>query len=380
MGGALTALTIEQLRARRSTKWRHFGPDVLPLWVAEMDVPLAEPIAAALREAVERGDTGYPELDDYGAAMAAFARRRWDWGAEAAAMAPVADVMRGIVEVLALVTSPGDCVVVNSPVYFPFYAFIAYSGRRVVEAPLGADHRIDAAALDAALAEARAAGGRAALLLCNPHNPTGTVHTREELETAGALASEHGVRVIVDEIHAPLVYAGHVHVPYLSLAVGANGFVLLSASKGWHLAGIKAAIAAAGPDAVDELATIPDAVRHGASHLGVIAHVAALEHGEPWLDALIPELDANRRLLGELLAKHLPEAGYTAPEGTYLAWIDCRALGLGDDPAAAFLERAGVALSSGPSFGTGGAGHARMNLATSPQIISEAVERMAASV
>jgi cystathionine beta-lyase len=380
MSGALTALTIEELRARRSTKWRHFGPDVLPLWVAEMDVALAPPVAAALHEAVERGDTGYPELDDYAGAMAAFARRRWDWNADAAAMAPVADVMRGIVEVLALLTSPGDCVVVNSPVYFPFYAFIAHSGRRVVEAPLGPDHRIDAAALDSALAQAGAGGGRAALLLCNPHNPTGTVHTRDELETAGALAFEHGVRVVVDEIHAPLVYEGHVHVPYLSLAVGANAFTLLSASKGWNLAGIKAALAAAGPDAVDELATIPDAVRHGASHLGVISHVAALELGEPWLDALIPELDANRRLLGELLAKHLPEARYSAPEGTYLAWIDCRALGLGDDPAAAFLERAGVALSAGPAFGTGGAGHARMNLATSPQIVSEAVERMAAAV
>ncbi|HEY7967155.1 MAG TPA: aminotransferase class I/II-fold pyridoxal phosphate-dependent enzyme [Solirubrobacteraceae bacterium] len=380
MSGALTALTIEELRARRSTKWRHFGPDVLPLWVAEMDVALAPPVAAALHEAVERGDTGYPELDDYAGAMAAFARRRWGWNADAAAMAPVADVMRGIVEVLALLTSPGDCVVVNSPVYFPFYAFIAHSGRRVVEAPLGPDHRIDAAALDSALAQAGAGGGRAALLLCNPHNPTGTVHTRDELETAGALAFEHGVRVVVDEIHAPLVYEGHVHVPYLSLAVGANAFTLLSASKGWNLAGIKAALAAAGPDAVDELATIPDAVRHGASHLGVISHVAALELGEPWLDALIPELDANRRLLGELLAKHLPEARYSAPEGTYLAWIDCRALGLGDDPAAAFLERAGVALSAGPAFGTGGAGHARMNLATSPQIVSEAVERMAAAV
>jgi cystathionine beta-lyase len=377
MGGVLSALTIDELRARRSTKWRHFGPDVLPLWVAEMDVPLAEPIAAALREAVDAGDTGYPELDDYAAAMAAFAQRRWGWSADPAAMAPVADVMRGIVEVLGLITSAGDCVVVNSPVYFPFYAFIAHSGRRVIEAPLSSEHRIDPATLEAALAEATAGGRRAALLLCSPHNPTGTVHTREELETAGSLAAAHGVRVLVDEIHAPLVYEGHVHVPYLSLPVGADAFALLSASKGWNLAGIKAALAAAGPQAAAEIATIPDAVRHGASHFGVISHLAALEHGEPWLEAVLPELDANRRLLGELLAEHLPEARYKAPQGTYLAWIDCRALGLGDDPAAIFLKRGRVALSSGPTFGSGGAGHARLNLATSPQIIAEAVRRMA---
>ena len=216
--------------------------------------------------------------------------------------------------------------------------------------------------------------------MCSRHNPTGTVHTREELETAGALAAEHGVRVLVDEIHAPIVYEGHVHVPFLSLPVGADSFALLSASKGWNLAGIKAALAAAGPQAAAELATLPDAVRHGASHFGVISHVAALEQGEPWLETVLPELDANRRLLGELLAEHLPEARYVAPQGTYLAWIDCRALGLGDDPAAIFLERARVALSSGPTFGSGGAGHARLNLATSPQIIAEAVRRMAAAV
>ena len=253
-------------------------------------------------------------------------------------------------------------------------------GRRVVEAPLGADHRIDLDALERALAAAAAPGGRCALLLCSPHNPTGTVHTREELIAAGALAARHGARVVVDEIHAPIVYADAVHVPYLSLPGSESAFVLMSASKAWNLAGMKAAVAVAGEVAAADLAQMPDVVRHGQTHIGVIAHVAALRECEDWLDELLPALDANRRLLGELLAEHLPGVRYRAPQGTYLAWLDCRALGLGEDPSVAFLERGRVAVNSGPSFGSGGAGHVRLNLATSPVILSEAVARMATAI
>jgi len=375
----LTALTLEQLRTRTSAKWRHFPADVLPLWVAEMDVPLAEPIVRAVCDAIVRGDTGYPTDGTYAEAMAAFAAKRWDWQFDPAACASVADVMRGIVEVLGLITSAGDAVVINSPVYTPFYRFLEYIDRRVIEAPLGADHRIDPHALERALAAAAAGGGRSALLLCSPHNPTGTVHTREELLTAGALAASHGARVVVDEIHAPIVYSDAVHVPYLSLPGNEGAFVLLSASKAWNLAGMKAAVAVAGELAAAELAQMPDVVRHGQTHIGVIAHVAALRDGEAWLDGLLVALEANRRLLGELLAAQLPHVGYHAPQGTYLAWLDCRALGLGEDPSVAFLERGRVAVNSGPSFGTGGAGHVRLNLATSPAILSEAVARMAAA-
>jgi cysteine-S-conjugate beta-lyase len=376
----LEALSLAQLRARTSIKWRHYDADVLPLWVAEMDVPLAEPIAAALTQAIAAGDTGYPAGSAYAEAMAAFAAARWSWSFDPAASVLVPDVMRGVVEMLKLVTSPGDAVVVNSPVYTPFYLFVEHADRRVLEAPLGADHRIDLGTLERALAQAAAGAGRCALLLCSPHNPTGTVHTRAELEAAGALAARFGARVIVDEIHAPIVLPGSIHVPYLSLPVGADGFALLSASKGWNLAAAKAAVAVAGERAVGELERVPPEVRHGASHLGAIAHVAALRHGGAWLDELLRGLDRNRRLLGELLARHLPEVGYREPQGTYLAWLDCRTLGLAEDPAAVFLERGRVALNSGPSFGTGGEGHVRLNLATSAEILEQAVRRMAAAL
>ncbi|WP_405807339.1 MalY/PatB family protein [Streptomyces sp. NBC_01187] len=372
---------LEDLRRRTSAKWRVYEPDVLPLWVAEMDVPVAEPVADAVREALRLGDTGYPAGPaDYAEALVGFARKRWDWDFPVSRTAIVPDVMLGVVEMLKLVTSPGDPVVINAPVYTPFYQFVTHMDRRVIEAPLDAAGRLDPATLESAFTRATEGGHRAAYLLCSPHNPTGTVHTADELAGVAALAGGFGVRVVADEIHAPLTLRGARHVPYLSVPGGETGFSLMSASKAWNLAGLKAALAVAGTGAADELATMPEEVSHGPSHVGIIAHAAALRHATGWLDSLLEGLADNRVLLTELLAQHLPEVRYVPGEGTFLAWLDCRELGLGDDPAAAFLERGRVALNSGPSFGTGGAGHVRLNLATSPRILREAVRRMAFAV
>ncbi|MEV4441516.1 aminotransferase class I/II-fold pyridoxal phosphate-dependent enzyme [Streptomyces sp. NPDC049577] len=377
----LRALSPDELRLRTSAKWRVHEPDVLPLWIAEMDVPLAEPVARALTEAVARGDTGYASGTGYAEALDVFARERWGWdGVAPGRTALVPDVMLGIVEVLKLITGPGDAVVVNPPVYPPFYSFVTHMDRRIVEAPLGADHRIDHGVLEAAFREAAAGGRRAAYLLCSPHNPTGTVHTRDELAAVAELAERHGVRVVADEIHAPLVLPGAEHVPYLSVAGTGGAFSLLSASKAWNLAGVKAAVAVAGADAARDLARMPVEASHGASHLGVIAHVAALRHGGDWLDALLAGLDENRRLFAGLLDRHLPGVRCRQPEGTYLAWLDCRGLGLGDEPAAAFLARGRVAPAEGTAFGTGGAGHVRLTLATTPELLTEAVRRMASAL
>lgn len=377
----LRSLTLDQLRARTSLKWRAYPPDVLPLFVAEMDVPLAAPVVDALTQAVAAGDTGYPAgREGYADALAGFAEERWGWSFERSATALVPDVMGGIVEVLHLTTDPGDAVIVNPPVYPPFYGFIAHAGRRVEEAPLGPGDRLDLDAIDAAMARAVVGGRRAAYLLCSPQNPTGVVHTADELAAVARLAAAHGVQVVVDEIHAPLVFSPARFVPYLSVPGGAAGIALHSASKGWNLAGVKAALAVAGPEAAADLARMPEVVWHGASHLGVTAHVAALTAGGAWLDGLLTSLASNVALLTELLDRHLPAVSYRPNDATYLAWLDCRALDLGDDPAAAFLERGRVALVPGPDFGSGGAGHVRLNLATSPAIVEEGVERMARAV
>ncbi len=390
----LEALSLEQLRERTSMKWRAFPPDVLPLWVAEMDVPLAEPVARALNDLVARGDTGYPAGTAYAEALAGFASERWGWdGLDVGRTTIVPDVMMGIVEVLRLVTPPGARVIVNNPVYPPFYAFVEHMDRHILEAPLGPDGRLDLAVLEDAFEEATRGGAGAAYLLCNPHNPVGTVHTRGELEAVAALAEKHGVRVVADEIHGPLVLPGARFVPYLSVPGAERGFALMSASKGWNLAGLKAAIAVAGPGAAADLARMPEEVSHGPSHVGVVAHTAALRDGGAWLDALLAGLDANRTLLEELVADQLPTIGFRPPEATFLAWLDCGALGLDESgdggrgnvmtrsgPAAFFTEHARVALNAGSAFGTGGVGHCRLNYGTSQAILTEAVERMARAV
>ena len=381
----LAQLTLSELRTRTSVKWQVYPPDVLPMWVAEMDTPLAPPIRQVLAEAVERGDTGYAHPGRLREAFSTFAGSRFGWRVDPAAVAVIPNVLHGIATVLEQVTAPGDGVLINSPVYHPFYSYIPMAGRQVVTCPLVPDAAgrwsLDLDRLEAALARPDVT----AYLLCSPHNPTGTVFDREELLAVAALAERHRVRMIVDEIHGPLTYPGAVFTPFLSLAdraaAAADGFAFTSASKAWNLAGLVTAVLIGGPGALADLAALPRRARDGVGPLRVLAAEAAFLRGEPWLDALLVGLDANRRLLAELLAERLPAVRYRPPEGTYLAWLDCRGLRIGDDdPAKGFLRRGRVALNGGPMFGDPGKGHVRLCFATSPAILAEGVDRMAAAV
>ena len=364
---------LDNLRQRRSTKWVEHPPDVLPAFVAEMDVQLAEPIRDALHEAIELGDLGYTEAGGLLDACAAFMTRRLGWTPDPARMQIVPDVMTGIVEVLRAL-APGAGVVINTPVYPPFFPGIAEAGCEVVEVPLAAGE-LDLDGIDRAFA-----GGARALLLCNPHNPTGRVLAPDRLADVAALAARHDALIVADEIHGPLALPGARHTPLGALG-DSRSVVLTSASKAFNLAGLKCAISIAGSDEIAEqlAARFPDELRYRAGMLGVIGSQAAFVHGDAWLDDLLGRLDANRRLLAALLAERLPAIGYRPPDASFLAWLDCRALGLGDDPAAAFLERGRVALVAGPDFGAPGRGFARLNLGTSAALITEAVDRMAAA-
>lgn len=373
-------LGLEYLRRRTSAKWRHYPDDVLPLWVAEMDAAIAPEITAAVVAALEAGDTGYAYGTAYAGAMAGFAADRWGWEIDPLTTARVTDVLTGVLEVLRVTTTEADPIVVTPPVYPPFYMVAKTLGREVVEAPLGEDGRLDPASLEAALRTASADGRQATLILSNPHNPTGIVHTADELTMLGELARRYGVRVISDEIHAPLVMPGVTFTPYLKANPDGPDISVTSSSKGWNLAGFKAAIAIPGSEATDVLAALATRAGGHPGHIGVIAHTAALDHARPWLDAAIAGIDSNRHLLADLLIERLPGATYRPPDGTYLAWVGCAGLGLGDDPAVTCLERGKVAFSSGTPFGPGGEGYLRINIATAPELIAEGVDRIVASL
>jgi cystathionine beta-lyase len=269
-------------------------------------------------------------------------------------------------------------VVINPPVYPPFFSHIAEAGLRVVLAPLARDgngYQLDLEALEAAFK----AGARF-YLLCNPHNPTGLVFSRSELEQIVQLAERYDVMVLADEIHAPLVMPGAVHVPFLSLgdAVANRAIAFVSASKGWNIPGLKCAQAVAAGEPMRALVDrLPEELLGRVGNLGIIGSIAAYDDGEAWLDALLQVIDRNRRLLADLLAEKLPAIRYQPPAGTYLAWLDCRGLNLAQEPVDFFLEHGRVALGPGPKFGSQGIGFVRITMATSAAILQEIVERMA---
>jgi len=368
--GEILGEGLEELRrSRTSVKWSAHPPDVVPAWVAEMDCAPCSEVVEEVTEALRRGDTGYAVSGGLAPAFAGFAHRRWGWDVDRARAMSVPDVMIGIAELIARHVPAERAVVLSPPCYDSFHGFVEASGRRLVEAPLDDHHRLDPAALERAFADA---GGGSAYVLCNPQNPTGTVHTAEELATLAGLAGEHGILVVSDEIHAPLVRPGVRFTPYLTVPGSERGVALVSGSKAWNLAGLKTALAIAGP-AFD--LGLHEVVTHGVQHLAVIAQVAAYERGEAWLDRLLVELDDRRDLLDSLLAQHLPAVRTAPAEATYLAWLDCSGLGL-PDPAAAFLAQ-GVAVSRGEWYDRRATQHVRFNLGTSREVLVEAVRRMA---
>jgi len=383
MGRAVPELPVdplEVLRQRRSAKWQTYPADVLPLTVAEMDFALAAPVAEALREAVDRSDAGYARAGpDLGKALAGFAARRWNWDIDPMLVAAVTDVGVGVVELLRILARPGDAVVISPPVYPPFFDWVPEAGARLLEVPLActaAGWRLDLAALEAAFA-----AHPAAYVLCNPHNPVGRVHTADELAALVRLARIYRVTIISDEIHGPLVLPGATFTPLLTVPGAAEVAVsVLSASKAWNLAGLKcAAVVTAAPGMAAAVSRLPADTRWRIGHFGVIAAVAAFTAGERWLDQLLATLDHRRALLSDLLSQRLPMLTWHPPEATFLAWLNCAALGPDNQARERFLDQGRVALEPGLRFGAAGSGYARLNFATSTGILDEATARMAGS-
>jgi cystathionine beta-lyase len=384
----LRALPLDELRQRSSSKWQTYPADILPMFVAETDFPLAPAITATLERAVRLGDTGYTPPDPgIAREFAGFAERRFGWTVDPARVRTTGDVMVGVVELLRAVTSPGDRVVITPPVYPPFFDTVAEAGAQVERVPLLAPALDDDSArwrLDLEGIEAALAAGARAVLLCNPHNPTGTVHTRADLAELARIAARHDAAVISDEIHSPLVHPAVEFTPFLAASDDAAriGFAVTSASKAFNLAGLKCALMVAADDRTAAIIkALPWEVEWRTGLLGALAGIAAFSPAsDEWLDGLLAALDENRRLLARLLAEHVPAARYRIPDAGFLAWVDLSDLGWGENPAAFIRREAKVAFHVGPYFGAEGAGHIRINFGCAPEVLRDAVERVGALV
>ena len=375
------ALDPAVLRQRFSTKWSKYPADVIPAFVAEMDYPVAPAITAAMQRVVDNYDYGYaPIAANIGldVAVAEWLADTQGYSVDPQDVVAIPDVVKGLEVGVRALAGPGDSIIVCPPIYTPFLNVCNDTGRVRVDVPMQRDSegrwRFDLEAIDAAMMK-----GATVLLLCHPHNPTGTVWTAPELDELIALAHRHGAFIVSDEVHGPLTYGPQKHIP-LATRPGAAEVTLTvtSASKAWNLAGLKCAFAIGGTrDITERVLASPKSPRSGIGILGEISMMAALSVGQDWLADTLAYLDANRRWL----IANLP-AGVQCrmPEATYLAWMDCTAFDLVPTAGAHFLDKARVAFNPGEDYGAGYEGWARLNFATSRPILEQIVERMAASL
>ncbi len=372
-------MTPEELRARTGAKWRMHPPDVLPSFVAEMDFKVAPAIQDVVTEFALRGDFGYGNLTDAGQLFDAFVSwmdRRHGWRTDPALTIAVTDVVQSLVAMLVAFSDKDDGVIVQTPVYPPFLMSVGWTKRTLVDNPMLDDGRryvIDLEGLESAAKHAKV------IFICNPQNPTGRVLEGAELEGIVAIADRHDLTIVSDEIHADLVFPGAKHIPMETVRGAAERTVTLtSATKGFNIPGLRTAVAHFGSADLKARfdARTPEHLLGGPSRVGMMATIAAWTASEAWLNEVMDYLDRNRRTVAAWAAEH--EIRHHVPEATFLAWLDCRHLDLGDGltPQQHFLDRARVALSQGADFGEGGKGHVRLNFATSEEVLDEILSRL----
>lgn len=370
-------------RSSDSVKWGAYPEGVLPLWVADMDFPAPEPVLEALHRRVEHGIFGYAKHPSaLSEVIADRLEHLYHWRVSPEAISFLPGVVSGFNLAARALARPQGELLIQTPVYPPFLATAANAGiqQRVnlLIRRADASYEIDFDGF------AQSLNGRtAAFLLCNPHNPVGRVFRRGELERMADACLRAGVPIISDEIHGDLVFRGHPHIPLASLSpeLERTTITLIAPSKTFNIPGLECAFAVV-PDA--GLRERFESARGGmvpeANLLGCEAALAAYRYGQPWLDAVLGYLEANRDFLVDFVRLRMPQITVGKPEGTYLAWMDCRDAELHSEPPTFFLERAQVALSDGRSFGPGGEGFVRVNFGCPRPVLAQALERMASAL
>jgi cysteine-S-conjugate beta-lyase len=367
-------------RSTESNKWHKFPPDVLPLWVADMDFPSPEPVIQALRARVEHGFFGYGvEQPEFHEVLCDRLLKRYGWKVPPEALVLLPGVIAGFNMAARAIANPGEGVLMQLPVYPPILRLpdnlqLSRDGVDLVRGPAGR-YTIDFDAFERAITPRTRM-----FLLCNPHNPVGRVFTREELARMAEVCLRRGLVICADEIHGDLVYPGHQHVPVASLGpeIEARTITLIAPSKTFNLAGLRCAVAIIPNLTLREkfVAARLDMVQTP-NILGYTAMVAAYRDGQPWLDELLRYLESNRDFFVKYVGAHFPGIEVGVPEATYLAWLDCRGVPLpNNDPYTFFLERGRVALNDGAAFGRGGQGFVRLNFGCPRSLLTQGLERM----
>ncbi len=385
MQTATFELSLDELRSRRGAKWNLYPADVLPAWVADMDYLVAPEIHEAIRRSVEQQDYGYPYRTGEDTLVAAFVERmqnRFDWTVDPERVQTVTELVQCMMAAIMAFSEPGDGIVMQTPIYPPFLMTVEKTGRRLVDNPLhddGSRFEIDFAHLKSVI-DARTK----VMMLCSPHNPTGRVFSREELLALGNLAVEHDLIIVCDEIHADLIYGDRKHIPLalVSPEIAARTITITSATKGFNIAGLRCAVMHFGSENLHTRfrKVFPDGLMGQVAAVGVDATVAAWRYGQPWLDAVMQRLHANRDRVAQFVATEMPAIHHHPPESTYLAWLDCRALDLPETPHTFFLAQGKVGLNDGGTFGVPGKTCVRLNFATSEAVLDAVLDRMATAV
>lgn len=376
-------IPLATLRSRRGAKWNYYAKDVMPAWVADMDFRVPPPVHAALQRLVDETDFGYPWRTGDDSLAAAFVdrmRERFGWEIDRDLVQVTTECVQCMYETAMVFSAPGDGILLQTPIYPPFLGTIEKTGRRLVENRLkddGTRYVLDVEHLHTVVDDSTRI-----LFLCNPHNPTGRVYTREELTTLGNLAVERDMVILSDEIHADLVYSGNTHIPIASLSpeIAARTITITSATKAFNIAGLRAAVMHYGSAALRDKvhAQIPEYLMGQVGITGTDATIAAWRECQPWLDDVMGRLESNRDLVHRFMSAEIPGIHQYKPEATYLYWLDCRDLDLPTEtPQAFFLDRAKVGLNDGGMFGEAGKTAVRLNFATSEEVLRQVLERMA---
>ncbi len=366
-------------RHSESVKWNYYDEDVLPLWLADMDFRSPEPVIRALHERVEHGVFGYGMvMAELRQVIVERLHRLYDWQVSPDALVFLPGVVTGFNLACHAVTSPGDGVLLQTPVYWPMLRAPAGAGLTNDEMELTRrpDGRYE---IDLDLFEKAVTDRTRIFILCNPHNPIGRVFRREELERMAEICLRHNVIICSDEIHCELVFPGSRHLPIASLApeIADQTITLMAPSKTFNLPGLKCSMAIVqNPELRKKLETTHPDLVHGMNVMGYTAALAAYRDGQEWLDELLRYLEANLDFLLQYVEGHLPGITMNRPEGTYLAWLNCREAGIPGNPHEFFLQQARVAVGDGAIFGQGGEGFVRLNFACPRSMLTEALDKM----